>query len=280
MRIIVIALVAMLFGPIVVVAIQQADVPKFRYELPEGFAGWACVDFGVATGAPLERDADGVYVIEPMAEGVLETSSLPRLSVPPFPTAVTRAESGKPKPIALDNIQERGEWDTKRPESRYCLFFGSAAEAARFPRPATLAESRLGITSTHPRFEFTVGSLCAFESVQQFCLEATDVEKRRVDRAIGRAMAREGFARVATRCQSFKGVVVRYTADWSVVTHSSTHGPRFGFAEVRIEQPTQTAALATWSDTLGGSADAVANRFSRDLAAFFREARSSACHKP
>jgi len=66
MRIIVIALVAMLFGPIVVVAIQQADVPKFRYELPEGFAGWACVDFGIATGAPLERDADGVYIVEPV----------------------------------------------------------------------------------------------------------------------------------------------------------------------------------------------------------------------
>ena len=41
-----------------------ADVPGFRYVLPEKFSGWACVDFGVEGAPPLRRE-QGLYVIEP-----------------------------------------------------------------------------------------------------------------------------------------------------------------------------------------------------------------------
>ncbi len=59
-----------------------ASTPGFRYVLPEGFSGWACVDVGVDGAPPLRRDRvalEGLYVIEPTNGTILRTSSLPNL---------------------------------------------------------------------------------------------------------------------------------------------------------------------------------------------------------
>src|SRR5688500_10432886 len=127
------------------VASQTAvtEPPRFRYVLPEDFRGWACVDFGVADAPPLRRDED-LYVIEATPDAILRTSSFPALARPPFASELLRMVDGKPQRTEVTTTLSRGQSDTKDPVARYCLFFGSAADAARFPRPPTLTESRLG----------------------------------------------------------------------------------------------------------------------------------------
>jgi hypothetical protein len=255
-----------------------ADVPRFKYVLPEGFRGWACVDFGVEGAPPLRRDQD-MYVIEPKNNSILRTSHFPSLATPPFPSELIQIVNGNPRRLEFNETQQRGESDSNNPIARYCLFFGSAAAAAAFQRPPTLSESRLGTDPVLQHFEFSKGDLCDFRDVSRFCLLAKDVSGRRIGNNIVRALG-GGITAVTDKCDAFDGIVVRYDADWAVQTHSSSRGPRFAFAELRREDPGKgTKALATWSNTQGGSADAVAERFGRDLAAFRRQAASTNCPK-
>src|SRR5688572_27740064 len=113
---------------------SATEPPRFRYVLPEGFRGWACVDFGVAGAPPLRREA-GLFVVEPQNDVIVRTSSLPALSMPPFPAELIRTVEGKPRRTEITSTVSRGENDSEHPVARYCLFFGSAETAARFPRP-------------------------------------------------------------------------------------------------------------------------------------------------
>ena len=254
-----------------------SNTPRFRYVLPEGFRGWACTDFGVEGAPPLKRDGD-MYVIEPRNESIVPTSSLPGLFRPPFPAELIRMVNGEARTLAVDEIQQRGEHDTNSPVARYCLFFGSTNAAARFPRPPTLSESRLRTDPVLPLFEFSRGDLCDFHDVSRVCLAAKDVTRRRVDQTI--ILALRALAKPVTgTCDDFEGIVVRYEADWAELTHSSSRGPRFAFAEVRREDAKGTKALVTWSSTQGGSAAEVAERFGRELAGFLRQAASRTCTK-
>lgn len=265
----------------IVPAIQtsESETPRLKYILPEGFAGWACFDFGVGGAPPLKRDGNGVYLLEPIHDAIVPTSSLPNLKHLTFASEVIRIVQGQEKPIIVDEIQQRDEYDSQRAVSRHCSFFGSAAAARTSRRPPTLAESRIGAALLLQRFEFSKGSVCDFRQIPRVCLDAKDVAKRRIDKAIVESL--RGYSiTTGTKCDAFDGIVVRYRTDWALQTHGNSRGPRYGFAEVRREQRGKsTIALATWSDTDGGEADAVARRFDRDLAKFFHQATAAICTK-
>ena len=272
----IVVVIATLFHPAITASQSGAEVPRFKYVLAEGFRGWACVDFGVEGAPSLSRDQE-MYLIEPQNDVIIRTSSFPSLATPPLPSELIQVVNGKPLRVEFNEIQQRGEYDTKNPIARYCLFFGSAAAAAAFQRPPTLTESRLGTNPVLQHFEFSKGELCDFRATSRLCLAAKDVTGRRVGDSIRRTLG-DRIAVVAGPCNAFDGIVVRYDADWAVQTHSSSRGPRFAFAEVRREIGGKgTQALATWSNTEGGSADAVAERFGRELAALLRQAASSTC---
>ena len=255
------------------------QTPRFTYILPEGFVGWACFDFGVEGAPPLNRDSNGFYLLQPVKNGIVPTSSFPRLEHPPFASEVMQMVNGQQKAVAFDEIQQRGESDSKSTVARYCSFFGSAAAARLVPRPPTLTESALGTAPLLQRFEFSMGSLCDFREVSRACLEAKDVAKGRIERAMVEGL-RGHSIKASRNCNAFDGIVVRYRADWALQTHGNARGPRYAFAEVRREQRGKgTLALATWSDSDGGEADAVAKRFDRDLAEFFQHVTAATCAK-
>src|SRR5687767_11078714 len=111
-----VVVIAALSSPAIAVAqTGVADVPRFKYVLPEGFRGWACVDFGVEGAATRH-----------------------------FPSELIQIVNGNPRRVESNETQHRGEYDSNNPIARYCVFFGSAAAAAAFQRPPTLTESRLG----------------------------------------------------------------------------------------------------------------------------------------
>ena len=274
----VIVIAALFHATTVLAQTDAADLPRFKFVLPEDFQGWACVDFGVEGAPPLRREQD-MYVIEPSTNTILRTSSLPGLANLSLPAEVIQVVNGAPRRREVDEIQQRGEYDTKNPIARYCLFFGSAAAAAGFQRPPTLAESRLGTKPVLQHFEFSLGELCDFRDVSRLCLVARDVSGRRIATSILRAIGDQVTA-VTDKCDTFDGIVVRYEADWAAYTHSSSRGPRSAFAELRRDDPGKgTRALVTWFGGQGGSADAVAELFGRELAAFLRQAASTACTK-
>ena len=276
---------ALLFGAAIQVGIVPAiqtndsETPRLKYILPEGFAGWACFDFGVDGAPPLKRDGNGIYLLEPINDAIVPTSSLPNLKHSPFATEVVGIVQGQEKPVAVDEIQQRDEYDSGRAVSRHCSFFGSAAAARTSRRPPTLAESRIGAAPLLQKFEFSKGSVCDFREILRVCLDAKDAAKRRIDKTIVESL--RGYSITAgAKCDAFDGIVIRYRADWALQTHGNSRGPRYGFAEVRREQRGKgTLALATWSDTDGGEADAVATRFDRDLAEFFHQATAATCTK-
>lgn len=255
------------------------ETPRFRYILPEGFGGWACFDFGVEGAPPLKRDSKGFYLLEPVKNGIVPTSSFPSLQHPPFASEVMQVVNGQQQVVAFDEIQQRGAFDTKSPVARYCSFFGSAAAARSAARPPTLTESALGTAPLLQRFEFSTGSLCDFREIPRVCLDAKDVTKGRIGRAMVEGLRGHSIA-ASENCDAFDGIVVRYRADWALQTHGNSRGPRYAFAEVRREQRGKgTLALATWSDSDGGEPDAVAKRFDRDLAEFFRYVAVVTCAK-
>jgi hypothetical protein len=276
---------ALLFGAAIQVAIVPAiqtgdlETPRLKYILPEGFAGWACFDFGVNGAPPLKRDGKGVYLLEPIRDAIVPTSSLPSLKHLTFASEVIGIVEGQEKPVTVDEIRQRDEYDSERAVSRHCSFFGSASAARTSRRPPTLTESRIGTAPLLQKFEFSKGSVCDFRQIPRVCLDAKDVAKRRIHKAIVESL--RGYSITAgAKCDAFDGIVVRYRTDWALQTHGNSRGSRYGFAEVRREQRGKsTIALATWSDTDGGEADAVARRFDRDLAEFFRQATTATCTK-
>jgi hypothetical protein len=273
-----ILLVAVLIQAGVRTGLDNGGFPRFQYKLPEGFRGWACIDFGVQDAPPLKQDAQGTYQIEPISDVIVTTSSLPNLKEGPFPSQLMEVADGQPRRIDLREIQNRFEYSTTSTVSRSCLLFGSAAEARSFPRPPTLRESQLGSSPVLREFEFDQGSLCDFQHVSGVCVDAKDVRRRNIGRTIISAV---GLPESSTsKCDGFDGVTVRYRAEWSVNTHSSARGAPTPMAEVRREQRGKgTVAAVIWADNTGASADASAERFGRDLAELFRQASTATCPK-
>jgi hypothetical protein len=273
-----ILLLAVLVQAGVHTAPDRGEFPRFRYMLPEGFRGWACIDFGVQDAPPLKRDAHGIYQIEPINDVIVTTSSLPNLKPGPFPSELMEVVDGQLRRIEFREIQNRFEYSTTSMVSRSCLLFGSAAEARAFPRPPTLRESELGTSPVLREFEFNEGSLCDCQHVSRLCVDAKDVRRRNIGRTIISAV---GLPESSTgKCGSFDGVTVRYRAEWSEYTHSSARGAPTPIAEVRREQRGKgTIAAAMWADNTGASADASAERFGHDLAELFRRASTATCVK-
>jgi hypothetical protein len=256
----------------------NGEFPRFRYMLPQGFRGWACIDFGVQDAPPLKEDAQGIYQIEPISDAIVTTSSLPNLKHGPFPSELMERVDGQPRRIEFREIQDRFEYSTTSTVSRSCLLFGSAAEAGAFPRPPTLRESQLGTSPVLREFEFQDGSLCDFRHVSRVCVDARDVRRRNIGRTIVSAVGLPGSS--TSQCDRFDGVTVRYRAEWSVNTHSSARGAPTATAEVRREQRGKgTVAAAIWIDNTGASADASGKRFGHDLAELLRQASTTTCVK-
>ncbi len=257
---------------------DNGGFPEFRYMLPEGFRGWACIDFGVHDAPPLKQDAQGVYQIEPINDAIVTTSSLPNLKYDPFPSELMEVVDGQLRRIEFREIQNRFEYSTTSMVSRSCLLFGSAAKARAFPRPPTLRESQLGTSPVLREFEFNEGSLCDFQHVSRLCVDAKDVRRRNISRTIISAV---GLPESSTgTCGRFDGVIVRYRAEWSAYTHSSARGAPTPIAEVRREQSGKgTVAAVIWVDNTGDSAEASAKRFGQDLAELFRQASTTTCVK-
>jgi hypothetical protein len=271
--------VAVQSGTIPPTQTEGAADPKVKYILPEGFHGWACVDYGVKDAAPLKRDAKGVYLIEPVAGGIVATSSFPHLIHQPFASEVMQTEKGQLRPVEIHSIANRGEYATDNPVSRYCLFFGSNEEAALAPRPPTLRESELGTTPVLQRVEFSEGALCDFRDVSQVCLEASDVSNSRIARTIAATVPQISM-KPAGNCDAFDGIVVRYHAEWSMESGRSVPPHRNAIAQLQRHRTGKgTIAMATWVDVEGGGAEDVATRFGRDLADFFRQAATVSCPK-
>jgi hypothetical protein len=117
--------------------IPDIGMHEFTYILPEGFRGWACVDFGVDNAEPLAKRADGSFVIKPTPGRIVTTSSLPYLLMPALPSTVLEEHDGElhaASGLAFSRIE--GEADSNDPMSRSCVFFGSDGEAdAAGPAP-------------------------------------------------------------------------------------------------------------------------------------------------
>ena len=254
-----------------------ASTPGFRYVLPEGFSGWACVDFGVDGAPPLTRE-EGLYVIEPTKGTILRTSSLPNLATPPLVSELVQVSSGSARRLEIRETQRRSAYDTKDPVSRHCVFFGTEAAAALVPRPPTLTESRLGTDPLLEHFEFELGNLCEFRDTSRLCLAVSNTSRRLRD-----TIVRSLGARVTAgsgQCDGFDGIVVQYTAERAIQTHSSSPGRPFAFAEVRRSDKVRgTSGLVTWTNGHEGSAEAIAERFGRDLSAFLKQVDAASCKK-
>lgn len=119
---------------VLAVAVALSTVPpggsdrRFLFLLPEGFRGWACVDFGVAGAPPLPREGD-LLVIRPRSGEVLQTSDETSL-MPPLGEALIEAD-GERHPLP-DDVYERkvsSHVDTNKPVGRHCTFFGTEDEA-------------------------------------------------------------------------------------------------------------------------------------------------------
>ena len=253
---------------------------KFKYVLPEGFHGWACVDFGVEGAPVLERDSDGMYQIEPTQDAIVATASFPNRTYPPFPSEVVRTVDGQLRAIAVNRYRQANQRPSPpNPVSRWCLFFGADDEASLVKRPPKLGGSQTWGDPLPDKFSLEMGRLCDLRDSSRICVDGTDEgEKRNIAESVIAGLGtRPGL--VQKRCvDSFDGLHVRYEATWAASTHSSARGPRFGFGEVRREQDGMgTTVVATWGDTDGGSALAVARRFGRDLAEFLALAAAASC---
>ena len=122
-------------------ALPDFEVPAFTYILPSGFHGWVCVDFGVAGAKALKQAKDGSFVVEASAGRVLATSSFPHKIMPPVPQTVLQKEGSALGPADDDLLLPRrtvGRASSDNPVSRYCLFFGTEAEAGRAKSPPGL----------------------------------------------------------------------------------------------------------------------------------------------
>lgn len=99
--------------------------PSLIYVLPEGFSGWACVDFGVATGTPLEQEGTSL-VIRPTLGVVLQASNSSKDLL--YATTQGAFEEGVGGRRALPLEAHRSsttETDSNDPVARHCEFFGS-----------------------------------------------------------------------------------------------------------------------------------------------------------
>src|SRR2546426_5237374 len=71
-----------LLGIVIAVASLGCSRPRDRYLIPDGYAGWLCISYGVSGAPGLPMEDDFRLVVFPPS-GIVETSS-PGLSLPRF----------------------------------------------------------------------------------------------------------------------------------------------------------------------------------------------------
>jgi hypothetical protein len=127
------------------------------------------------------------------------------------------------------------------------------------------------------------GTVCDFRAHGTVCVSGVD-EGRRLDvtSTITEVLASELPSFKNTCDHSNRRIRVEYTANYSHCTHCPppSMSTRFAVAFVRVEAPNGWEADATWSDTHGGSAQEVAQRFGHALAVMLHQATSPACETP
>jgi hypothetical protein len=127
------------------------------------------------------------------------------------------------------------------------------------------------------------GSVCDFRAYGTVCVSGVD-EGRRLDvtSTISEVLARESPSFKNTCDGSNRRIRVEYTANYSHCTHCPppSMSTRFAAAFVRGEASSGWEADATWSDTHGGSAQEVAQRFGHALVVMLRQATGPACGQP
>jgi hypothetical protein len=267
---------------LVAVALAQtvspvSDTPKFKYVLPDGFRGWACIDFGVPDAPALTQDARGYYVIEAVTDVIVKTSSFPGLTATPYASEIAQVIDGQPRVIEPRQSQIRFDSPGTGPISRSCLFIGHY-DGRSVQRPPTLRESAMGTSPILNEFEFVQGSLCDLRQVTSVCIDARDVRQRNIGRTIASALGMP--ATLKSNCYDKVGVAVRYEADWGVITHSKARGIPMPIAQIhRLSGPKGQPAFAIWTDPEEESAEAGATRFGRELAELFRKAAAATCVK-
>jgi hypothetical protein len=132
-------------------------------------------------------------------------------------------------------------------------------------------------------WDYYRGTVCDFRAQGTVCVSGVD-EGRRLDltSTISEVLASElpGFNNTCD--DSNRRIRAEYKANYSHCTHCPppSMSTRFAVAFVRVESPNGWEADATWSDTHGGSAQEVAQRFGHALAVMLREAASPACERP
>jgi hypothetical protein len=127
------------------------------------------------------------------------------------------------------------------------------------------------------------GSVCDFRAHENVCVSGVD-DGRRLDvtPAIAKVLV-EKWPGVKNTCdESRPRIRAEYSGDYSRCAHCAAPGlsTRVGIAFVRVESQNGWEADATWSDTIGGTAEQVAERFGEALATMLRDAVSPSCARP
>lgn len=112
--------------------------PSLIYVLPQGFSGWACVDFGVV-GAPTLDQEGSSFVIRAKQGEIIQTSLNPKDALFPTTDQVFEEVGGKRQALSIVVLRvSHTESDTDYPETRHCSFFGTADEGAAAGDPPKL----------------------------------------------------------------------------------------------------------------------------------------------
>ncbi len=128
---------------------SSSQSTKLIFLLPDGFAGWVCIDFGIAGAPPLPRDGDA-RIIRPRPGAVLKTSD--------FEWAlfgdVWYEVNGRRKPLP-DDVTLQGTRSLSNSASsarRECAFVGTIDQRDASPQPPGF-EKDVGRNATIPASE-------------------------------------------------------------------------------------------------------------------------------
>jgi hypothetical protein len=114
---------------------SEPSSARLIYLLPDGFRGWACVDFGVVDAPPLPREGDAL-VIRPRPGEVIATSDTRPNATPIRESWIESAGSRRPLPD-----EDRRRWIRFSDALvRDCTFFGTEDEANAAGDPAGAKE--------------------------------------------------------------------------------------------------------------------------------------------
>jgi hypothetical protein len=136
---------------------------------------------------------------------------------------------------------------------------------------------------TSSQWRFYRGTACSFREQAAICVSGVDNGRRRDVTPVVMAALSTELPTMTNICDGSRPRIrAEYTGDYSRCTHCPAPGLslRFGMASVRVESGNGWEVDASWSDTAGGSAEQVAQRFGHALAALLREGNSRSCAAP